>query len=598
MRETASVLGTPPRGGRGARLLAGAVLFALATAVSAAPSDNSPAATAAPPVAAPSAATAAVAATSALPGCPTAASTAPEQWQGEQAWDALEAAGYHIGHIDVVVDGVFDLGNPGEDTWYGKTADVLHINTHPEVIRQELLFDSGQPVESRRVYESERRLRALSFLRYADIEPKSCSGGDVDLEVHVKDAWSLKFSVNFAHVGGQSSLGASFEDVDFLGSGKTLAVGHKTDVQRTTNQIAYQDPAVLGTRWTGATTYAHLSDGYIRSIDLGQPFYEDEAPWSFFVHYLNQLQDLNFYNQSAVVWRVPDKQQRLEFDWMRLLNWQDDTGLRAGASYIGQEYSYGALQSFPSVTLARPVLAPRRFGGVAGTFEYFQDRYASFTNMVLIGRAEDYNVGWDTNLQGGYNASAFGSHAPGWFYSMNSSYGAEWGEDSLLLATAALQGRRQDGLDVNQLADVVFTYYNQILPRQTLVAHGEVDYSLRPDPENLQYLGGLQGMPGYPNYFLIGDRRWQAQVADRYVTNATLFNIFKVGFSAYADAGQIREAYPVGWSRTLLDAGVAIRLGDVRSAYGGVIYVTYAWPLVKLPGATSREFVIGNIINF
>lgn len=531
-------------------------------------------------------------------GCPAPGAGKPERWPGQHVWEALEAGGFRIGHIDIVVDGVFDLGNPKEDTWYGKTADALHVNTHTDVIQAELLVDGGEPVDARSIYESERRLRSLSFLRYADIEPAACHDKAVDVEVHVKDAWSLKFSLNFTHVGGQSSLGASFEDVDFLGTGKTLSVGHSTDVQRTTNQLSYQDPALFGGRWTLATAYAHLSDGYDRSLDLGQPFYEDRTGWSFFVHYLNQLQNLNFYNQAQVAWRVPDKQQRLELDWMQLLDWQGDTGMRAGASYISQEADYGSLTSFPPVTIARPVLVDRRFGGLAASYEYYQDRYAGYTDLALIGRAEDYDIGWDTTAKLGYYATQLGSKLPAWFYTLGSSYGAEVGERGVLLANAGMQGRRQDGLFVNQLADLAFTYYDQRFDRHTLVFHGEVEYSLRPDPENLQYLGGLEGMPGYPNFFLIGDRRWQAQVADRYLTNATILNIFKVGLSVYADAGQIRQPYPVGWSRTLLDAGIALRLGDIRSAYGGVIYVTYAWPLVKLPGATQRQFVVGNIIHF
>ncbi|HEV2111977.1 MAG TPA: hypothetical protein VGT99_11540, partial [Gammaproteobacteria bacterium] len=120
----------------------------------------------------------------------------------------------------------------------------------------------------------------------------------------------------------------------------------------------------------------------------------------------------------------------------------------------------------------------------------------------------------------------------------------------------------------------------------------------RPDPEFQLYLGGIQGMPGYPNYFLIGDRRWQLTVEDRVLTQKRIFNTYQIGFSVYTDAGQVRLLETGGWSTTLQDAGVALRLGDVRSAYGGVIYVTFAWPLVKMPGADQRQFVIGNIINF
>ena len=181
---------------------------------------------------------------------------------------------------------------------------------------------------------------------------------------------------------------------------------------------------------------------------------------------------------------------------------------------------------------------------------------------------------------------------------MNSSYGGDWHGDTLLLANASLTGRRESGVNRNTLANLTFTLYNQSFGAHTLVLHGSADFSLHPDPEYQLYLGGIQGMPGYPNYFLIGDRRWQATIADRVLTRTRILNTYQVGFSVYADAGQVRSFDTGSWSRTLADAGVAIRLGDIRSAYGGVIYVTYAWPLVKMPGANERQFVIGNIINF
>ena len=530
--------------------------------------------------------------------CPLPASGAPEEWEGEHAWEALADRGYRIGQVKIVVDEVFDLQDPVEDTWYAQTADALHIATHPGAIRAELLFQQGDPVNPRVVYESERRLRALPFLRYAAVTPSNCAGGVVDVEAHVKDAWTLKFNLSFAHVGGQSSFGASFEDVDFLGTGKTLELGHLSDTQRSGNRLTYVDPALFGSRWQLSATYEHLSDGSVRSMDLGQPFYEDETPWSLFVHYLDQEQNLNFYDQASLAWRAEAIQHSDELDWMKLLYWDEGDGMRAGVSYIYQDFAYGPLQTFPGVTLPMPSLPARRFGGPAATWEYYQDRYATFTNLALIGRAEDYNLGWDTRAQLGYFGSAFGSSAPGMFYSLNSSYGADWNGDTLFLGGAGLSGRRDAGEDRAVLGNLSVTVYNQSFGAQTLVLHATVDYSLRPDPEYQLYLGGIQGMPGYPNYFLIGDRRWQATIADRVLTQKRILNTYQIGFSVYADAGQVRTLDSGGWSRTLADAGVAIRLGDVRSAYGGVIYVTYAWPLVKLPGANERQFVIGNIINF
>jgi hypothetical protein len=534
----------------------------------------------------------------ALGRCPVPDDTRPEQWQGQHVWTALQRAGYTIERIDILVDGVFDLQDPKEDTWYARTADAVHINTHDKAVREQLLIAPGQKVNARHIYESERRLRALPYLRFADLVPLSCTDTTVVVQAHVADAWSLKLDVSFAHVGGQSNLGASFEDVNFLGTGKTLLVGHESTVQRTSNQVSYQDPALDGSRWTLAATYAHLSDGYTRSMDLGQPFYEDAAPWSLFIHYLDQQQNLNFYQDSTVEWRAADITQKTELDWMRLLYWDGAAGMRAGVSYIDEDIRYGGVQVFPQGPLKRPTLTPRRFSGPAGTYEYYEDNYGTFTDLVLIGRTEDYNVGWDDKVQLGYFGERFGSRVPAWFYDLISSYGAEPRDDSLFLSSAELRGRQEDGIQQGVDGQMLFTLYNQSLSHQTLVLHGELGYSLRSDPEDLQYLGGLQGMPGYPNFYLLGDRRWQGNISDRVVTNMYLFNIFQLGFAVYADAGQIRQLGNAGWSRTLADAGVALRLGDVRSAYGGVIYVTYAWPLVKLTGARERQFVVGNIINF
>ena len=59
-----------------------------------------------------------------LVACPAPDESRAELWHGEHIWQALQREGYVIGHIDIVVDDVFDLANPGEDTWYGRAADA------------------------------------------------------------------------------------------------------------------------------------------------------------------------------------------------------------------------------------------------------------------------------------------------------------------------------------------------------------------------------------------------------------------------------------------------------------------------------------------
>lgn len=530
--------------------------------------------------------------------CPVPTTTEPGRWENERAWQALAAQGYRVGAIHVVVKDVFELDIPQENTWYGRTADALHRDTLPGVVKTYLLFDSGQPVDPLLIYESVRRLHGLSFLRFATIAPESCGPHTVDVLVIAKDAWSLKLDIHFSHSGGQSTHSFSFEDVNFYGTGKTVGISRTVDAGRTSNELNYQDPALFGSRLQLDAAYSHLSDGHIEAFSFGQPFFEDSTTWSFFVGYLNQQQFLNFYDDSNLVWRAQDNHQHFEFDWTHLVSWQDDWGTRAGVTFLRDDYFYGALESFPPVSLSRPVLTPRQFAGPGLTWEYFEDHYATYVNMALIDRAEDYNMGWDTHVEMAYFAKMFNSPMTAWLYDVETTYGAGVPGNTLLLGSAELQTRRQSGAEHNLLAKLALTLYNQYFHSQTLVAHLDMDYSVRSDPENLVYIGGLQGMPGYPNYLYLGDRRWQLNLADRYFTGMRLWNVFQVGFAAYGDVGRVRLFETGQWSRTLADVGLAVRLGDIRSAYGGVIYISYAWPLVNVPGISKRQFLIGNTFSF
>ena len=103
-------------------------------------------------------------------------------------WNALEARKASIGKIEIVIGDVFDLAKPEEDIWIGRTANHLHVTTRETVIRRVLLFAEGDPVRERRIYETERLLRALPFIKNARIDPVVQPDGTVVARVWVRDA--------------------------------------------------------------------------------------------------------------------------------------------------------------------------------------------------------------------------------------------------------------------------------------------------------------------------------------------------------------------------------------------------------------------------
>ncbi|HVA55454.1 MAG TPA: hypothetical protein VNI53_06635 [Gammaproteobacteria bacterium] len=113
--------------------------------------------------------------------------------------------------------------------------------------------------------------------------------------------------------------------------------------------------------------------------------------------------------------------------WAHLIDWfGDDGGMRAGVLYTDSDYNCGSLQQDNSGLLLKPVLMPHQLAGIGLTLEYFQVRDASYTNMVYIDRAEDYNLGWKVDLQAGHYGESLGSNVSAPFYGLSAS----WGTDS------------------------------------------------------------------------------------------------------------------------------------------------------------------------
>lgn len=513
-------------------------------------------------------------------------------------WHWLESRHDRIGEIEVRVINVFNRKRPGEDTWYARAADFIHIKTDPAIIRDELLFKSGQPVVARTIYETERNIRALPFVRAVEIVPVGCVHHVVGVLVIEKDAWTLKLDFRFSHVGGASEIRYKLLDTDIFGTGKTVSVSWQKTVQRTETQFEYVDPAILGTRWTGSLSVANLSDGYQREITLARPFYRDTDPWSVTLSALSQKENLDIYEDGILTESVPNQLNTESVSYGRLISFRGDTGQRFYVGWTRDSEIYAAPEQEAPVPFLPLDLTPRREVGPTMGWQLFQDRYRSFENIRLIDRVEDYNLGWDVMATAGVDPSWLGSLGDSLSFNLDVSVGTRVFGHDLLLASGSWQVRRESSQWQNEVGQLAATYYNQDLSDQTWVIHTAYAYVVHPDPTSLMYIGGLQGLRGYPNYFRVGTRMWTTTLEDRIVTPITLFHSFVLGFVAYADSAQIREIDPNHWSQIYADVGGGIRIGNLRGAYGEVYYFTIAHPLVRAPGVPATQFVAGDIVHF
>jgi len=516
----------------------------------------------------------------------------------QDPWQELQSQKAVVAHIGIHVADVFDLTDPKEDHFLGRAANVVHIQTREGVIRRFLLFREGEPVDAALIHETERLLRALSWVRDAWVEPHREADGTLTAAVIVRDAWSLKGSLHFGHVGGDTTWRIRIDEQNFLGFGKHLLLSHEVGFERDTDEILYTDPQLFGSRWVLSAGYQSLSDGSGRSFLIERPFYELSTPWSIGVQAGRVESVESFYNRGETASSVPTTREDVALYARWTYRCRERTAWRAGVEYKAVQFLYGEPVVFAPDLLPLPPFEDRRLRGVLLFWGVSQDRYSTFQNIRFISVTEDHNLGWDTTVRFGEMARAFGGDRNAPYAEVDVRKGWRLSDEWLLLTELQGHGRKEDKGSRDCIAELETSLYNQSLPWQTLAANLDLVVGTNLDPESILYLGGKDGMRGYTNHFLAGDRRWMLSMEDRIVTPWTWWGLFRVGFVAFVDAGAVRQYEPREWSRTYADAGVGLRFGNLKGAFGRVIQVSVAVPLVRESGVDNYQIVVGSFVRF
>jgi hypothetical protein len=514
-------------------------------------------------------------------------------------WRALEARKASISKVEVEIGDVFDLTRPDENIWVGRTANRLHVTTREAVIRRALLFSEGDRVRERRIYETERLLRAMPFVKNARIDPVVQPDGTVVARVQVRDAWTTQVNAGYSQVGGQKSLFLEIDEKNFLGTGKSVAYDYSKDHERSTWGFSYGDPQLFGSRWTLGAHLQYLSDGFVRSFNLERPFFALDTPWSTGVALSQKRTSLYLYDQGVEVFQAPFIQDEVRLAGARAFHQTETRVWRGGLLFKRQDTSYGLItQTGPPGPLSPPTLTDRRLRGPALTLSTQEDAFESFEDLQGMDTPEDYNLAWTAQMELGMYSRSLGSSMTAPFFRIQADKGWSSSSENLTLLTASWDGRKPStGLEDSHLA-VALVQYHKWTSNQILAALAAVDVACRPDPERWYYMGGDQGMRGFPNQLHPGDARWLVSFDYRLLTEQRWWGLVRLGYSAFIDMGSVRRMDGQGWSRVYSDVGVGLRLGNLKSSAGRVILLSVAAPLNREPYQSRWQITVGNTMRF
>jgi outer membrane protein assembly factor BamA len=353
------------------------------------------------------------------------------------------------------------------------------------------------------------------------------------------------------------------DEKNLLGLGKSLSFDISKDHQRTTWGFTYNDPQFLGSRWNLMAQDQYLSDGFARAFSLGRPFYALDTPWSTSVALNQKHTSLYLYDRGTQIFQTPFIQTDVQWTGAAAFHEARDRVWRAGVSIDRQDTQYGDItRTGPPDPLLAPALPDRRLRGAALTLATQKDAFESFYDFLGMDTPEDYNLAWNGSLQ-------IGS------YSRVPASGLANGQVNLTLVQ-----------------------YYRLAEEQLLAGMAAVDVACRLDPENWYYVGGDQGLRGFPNQLRPGDARWIVSAEYRLLTEQRWWGLVRLGYNAFVDVGAVRQFDGQGWTRPYSDLGVGLRLGNLKSSLGRVILLSVAAPLNREPYQARYQLTIGNSVRF
>ena len=526
-----------------------------------------------------------------------AAAEEPDQGAAADAGTALpslaelEAAGAIIGRVIIEKQNVFDTSKPGENKSLFRLANRWHIVTRDTVIQQQLLFKSGDRFSQRLLEESERLLRANSYLYDTKITPLRYADGVVDIRVWTRDLWTLNPGISVSRTGGENRSRVQLSEQNLLGLGMRLRVSYVDNVDRSSTSFEYFDKN-LGDSWTSAfLKYSDSSDGGTTQLNLTRPFYALDSRWTAGASLFDDEREVSFYDLGNAVAEYQSQTESHSAFWGWSAGLLDGWARRwtTGIVYDDRDFSAVPDGQLPSLIPAdRHLLYP--FVGV----ELVEDNFQKASNRDQIERTEDFYLGRRLSANLGWASESFGSDRDAFLYWLTASRGFGSIERKALFLSSWANGRIEHGDSVNAQVGANARYYNQISDKRLSFVTLDASWGDDLDLDNLVDLGGDTGLRGYPLRYQTGDSRVLLTVEQRYFSDWYPFRLFRVGGAVFADIGRTWGDNPVGGPSLgwLKNVGLGLRLGATRSSGRDVVHIDLAFPLDGDPSIDDVQFLI------
>jgi len=496
----------------------------------------------------------------------------------------LEGAGPRIRSVTVVANEIFE----GAGGWPYQLANKLHVGTRESVVRNELLFAPGDPLDGERLDQSARNLRALGFFRDAAIvaSPATEDSEAVDVAVSTWDAWTLSPQLALKKLGNRWAWDLGLAEKNFLGYGKHVELSYRSEIDRDSTRLFLRDPQIAGSQWELASGFAEQSDGRRLDFRLHRPFVALDTRWGYGgrIEAFDQLQPL--YESGERVGELKHVRRLGEVGISRALssNAESKSAVRLHLGYRKQE--------------DRLENESRNFGILLFGVSSVTHDFAELSYLNRFGATEDVNLGAETNLGFGVSSELFGGEPENvFFFNLSRKQTLlDLGPGHWLASSMAWSARHRRGQIENSMVDAQLDYIRKPAPRWVFAGAARLLLGANLDPEVQLTLGVNNGLRGYPANGFVGDRSLLLSLEQRWFLIDDIAQLVSVGAALFMDSGHawtLGQGIDLGDLKTNL--GVSILLGrDRLSPSSPIARVNFAYALVPVSGGSRWLISFGN----
>lgn len=494
-----------------------------------------------------------------------------------------------IRNIRIAVNNVFDPSVPGENVWPFRLANAVHIRTRASVIREALLFRPGDTVEKVVLEETERNLRALSFIKDAAISEAVVSRSEADLVVRTQDAWTTQPQVNFGSEGGQSYFSAGVLEENLLGYGKMFSYFYRKDTaEGISHQFGYADPQLLHTRVTLSAFFEDIPTGNHQKVNLARPFYSFET----------RAAGGSPFERAQSLQKVLEEGREISRYDQDHLDWQPFGGIRLNADPLNVQRLTVRYRYIEDVYHATEGTAPgslpanRTLSGPHLTWSLAQSNFIKERFIDTAERVEDINLGHSASAGTGYSGRLLGATQNSIPLTLLDSFGFGGDGPWFGLLSYGLSSRyhlyahnQTGGRLVNALYFANLNFYRHGSARFPLtnVAHLEAAHLQNPDTSNLLSIGGSTGLRGFKVDAFTGNKTILMNMESRFYYPREILHLAYLGGALFFDAGQ---AQPQGMGFRANDfhanVGAGLRIALTRSTDGMVVRMDLGYAIGQI----------------